>query len=104
MLFNLVRSAYSINLFFPLIEPYLAFEDLLQQQRVQRRLVRATAHMRTELRERVADEEKLAIEEHRARGSDARYAGDMVIPDRVHETVARLDAAVVAGNSVAGNR
>jgi hypothetical protein len=142
--------------------PIFTFEHFPQQQRIQRRLVRATAGMRAELCERITDKEEFAVEEQGARGGDARDCrderqgylrdkvgklswkhcggvgalcgpvlrallagrerevvavaggvghglgevgwGHVAIPDQVHEAVAGRDAAVRAGNRVAGTR
>lgn len=48
----------------------------LQEERIQHGLVRAAAHVRSELGERVANKDEPAIEEHSPGGGDARDGGD----------------------------
>jgi len=53
--------------------PVLPFERFLQQQRIQRCLVRAVADMGSKLCESTTHEDELVVEEQRSREGDARH-------------------------------
>jgi hypothetical protein len=72
-------------LLLPLLQPDLASERPLQQQRVQRRMVGAAADVGPELGERVADEQEPAVDEDGARRRDARDGRDEGQRDLAHE-------------------